>query len=492
MATDQSSARVFVGSFILFLIFFLTLAPPPSSNTIGGGDGSLRSRPTAPNQVYYRAVDPRERTRKLTARVQQLLAQNQVVGTNLRDVHDGKRAVEEIIHSGGIRNFQQNNNNDTSLGGSNIGAAGGTSRQRKSSAPMTLNEVLVFLTSFLTKLNSSNIKNKRATFHGIWSAYHDLVVKELYPWDQLYLSRMPPRRQDGSIYLSVVSFRDEACTDTLKHAFTGAMNPEKLFVGLVQQNMVEGAKPDPDCYVLFCSSEVGKKLCDSGNVRLLQMKDSETLGPYMARYFASKLWQGEEWYVQTDSHMKFQPHWDERLIKMLKNAPSQKPVISHFPPPIDSDLANLPVSRICGPVFATSDLEGQIIRFEGSNNYDELKLDTPRFAPFVSAGYLAAHSDMLRDVPFDPFLPYIFIGEEILLSARLWTSGYDIFSPTDNLVGHHYERNTSPKFWDSLHRVFTAGVHNPLQLLVLKRIKTQLGYPEAARDMVKPKSLFTG
>jgi hypothetical protein len=222
------------------------------------------------------------------------------------------------------------------------------------------------------------------------------------------------------------------------------------------------------------------------------MKDSETLGPYMARYFASKLWQGEEWYVQTDSHMKFQPHWDESLIQMLKNAPSQRPVISHFPPPQDGDLANLPVSRICGPVFATSDLEGQIIRFEGSNNYDEVKLDTPRFAPFVSAGYLAAHSDMLRDVPFDPFLPYIFIGEEILLSARLWTSGYDIFSPTDNLVGHHYERNASPKFWDSLHRVFTAGVHNPLQLLVLKRIKTQLGYPEAARDMVKPKSLFTG
>jgi hypothetical protein len=434
-------------------------------------------------------VDPREQTRKLTARVQQLLAQNQIVGTNLRDVHDGKRAVEEIIHSSGIRNLQQKNNDTSS---SNIGVAGATSRQRKSSAPMTLNEVLVFLTSFLTKLNSSNIKNKRATFHGIWSAYHDLVVKELYPWDQEYLSRMPPRRQDGSIYLSIVSFRDEACPDTLKQAFTGAMNPEKLFVGLVQQNMFEGAKPDPDCYVLFCSSEVGNKLCNSGNVRLLQMKDSETLGPYMARYFASKLWQGEEWYVQTDSHMKFQPHWDESLIQMLKNAPSQRPVISHFPPPQDGDLANLPVSRICGPVFATSDLEGQIIRFEGSNNYDEVKLDTPRFAPFVSAGYLAAHSDMLRDVPFDPFLPYIFIGEEILLSARLWTSGYDIFSPTDNLVGHHYERNASPKFWDSLHRVFTAGVHNPLQLLVLKRIKTQLGYPEAARDMVKPKSLFTG
>ncbi len=37
-----------------------------------------------------------------------------------------------------------------------------------------------------------------------------------------------------------------------------------------------------------------------------------------------------------------------------------------------------------------------------------------------------------------------------------------------------------------------SQVHNPLQMLVLTRIKYQLGYPESAKDMVKPKSLFTG
>jgi hypothetical protein len=65
---------------------------------------------------------------------------------------------------------------------------------------------------------------------------------------------------------------------------------------------------------------------------------------------------------------------------------------------------------------------------------------------------------MLREGPFDPLLPYIFMGEEILLSARLWTSGYDIFSPTQSLLGHHYVRNHKPKFWESIHRTFTPGV----------------------------------
>jgi hypothetical protein len=93
-------------------------------------------------------------------------------------------------------------------------------------------------------------------------------------------------------------------------------------------------------------------------------------------------------------------------------------------------------------------------------------LDIPRFAPFTAAGYFVAHSDFLREVPFDPFLPWIFMGEEIIMSTRLWTSGYDIFSPSQAVVGHIYVRRHKPKFWESVHRAFTFGVHNPLQVRI--------------------------
>ena len=99
---------------------------------------------------------------------------------------------------------------------------------------------------------------------------------------------MPPSREDGSIYLSVASFRDEFCPATLTAAFEKAKNPDKLFVGLVQQNceepkcrsgILEGGKmvdveTDVDCYAVFCSSKVGKKYCKSDNLRLLRMKES--------------------------------------------------------------------------------------------------------------------------------------------------------------------------------------------------------------------------
>jgi hypothetical protein len=73
----------------------------------------------------------------------------------------------------------------------------------------------------------------------------------------------------------------------------------------------------------------------------------------------------------------------------------------------------------------------------------------------------------------------------------LWTAGYDIFGPNQAVVGHIYVRRHKPKFWESVHRAFTNGVHNPLQAMVLDRVKYQLGYPEAAKDMLKHKSILT-
>mmetsp|Transcript_29817 Transcript_29817/g.62153 ORF Transcript_29817/g.62153 Transcript_29817/m.62153 type:complete len:598 (-) Transcript_29817:82-1875(-) len=516
---NSSSSNVLngIGCLVLASAILFLLSPAPNTHEGGAGGGLLRTVPDPSSLKQQQAEnglnfdDPRERTRKLPVRIQGLLAQSQLVGKQLDLVKEGKKTVEEIVHAEVIDRggkIISDGNGNEGVGSSVHVAKGAVSRNYKS-APMTLDEITTFLYSFLKKLNSSNLKNKRATFHGIWAAYHLLVVKWLYPWDQEYLRRMPVRRTgENSIFLSVVTYRDEFCPETLKEAFDKAKDPDNLFVGLVQQNcqeekcrsgVLEGGKiedvgPDPDCYAEFCESPEGRVYCENGNIRLLRLKESESLGPYMARYFASKLWLGEEYYMQIDSHMTFLQDWDALSIQMLKKAPSEKPVISHYPPPHTADLVaktKVAAPRLCGPTFATSDLESQIIRLEGSYNYDTVKLDTPRFAPFVAAGYLVAPSTILSEVPFDPFLPYIFMGEEILLSARLWTSGYDIFSPTHSLLGHHYVRNHQPKFWESIHRTFTFGVHNPLQMLVLNRVKTQLDYPESAKDMMKPKSLFT-
>jgi hypothetical protein len=89
------------------------------------------------------------------------------------------------------------------------------------------------------------------------------------------------------------------------------------------------------------------------------------------------------------------------------------------------------------------------------------------------------------------------MGEEISMSARLWTAGYDMFSPSVAVTGHIYVRRHKPKFWETFGRVFNerepgkdTATHNGVQMLVIQRIKHMLGYPEAAADLVQPRAIL--
>lgn len=351
----------------------------------------------------------------IPARLQKAREHNEIVGERLSEIREGTETVEEILH------------------------ATHKSPDISDKPPMELSEIITFIDNWIHQLHNTLVDVKRGTYEEIWQAYHDLTVQTLYPWDRDYLSRMPKRRDDDSIFMSIATYRDENCLNTMTWAYEKALYPERLYVGLVQQNChhdcksgvmkngkTQDAPPDPDCYKLFCASDIGKPHCEANRIRKLDIDETESLGPYAARYFASKMWYGEQWYMQIDAHMTFSKHWDARSINMLQSAPSKKPVISHYPPGHEQDLELLKDkagSRLCGPIFATSDLENQIIRLEGSKVWDKKVLETPRFAPFTAAGYFVAHSSMLADVPFDPFLPWIFMGEEIIMSSRLWTSG---------------------------------------------------------------------
>lgn len=55
----------------------------------------------------------------------------------------------------------------------------------------------------------------------------------------------------------------------------------------------------------------------NGRIRLLHLKADEARGPCWARYLAQLLWEGEELYLQLDSHMRFVPHWDTHMRDQL-------------------------------------------------------------------------------------------------------------------------------------------------------------------------------
>ena len=81
-----------------------------------------------------------------------------------------------------------------------------------------------------------------------------------------------------------------------------------------------------------------------------------------------------------------------------------------------------------------------------------------------------------------------FQGEEIALSMRAWTSGWNIYAPRQNLIAHQYRpgRLGLPKFWESVGRDSgRPGLNTKLQKHVLRRIKNMVGYPTDSVEVIK-------
>ena len=257
---------------------------------------------------------------------------------------------------------------------------------------------------------------------------------------------------NNTIFVSVASYRDSQCAETVRDLFAQAENPSRVFVGVCEQNSDDAAEA--------CVAPALPK-----NVRRVTIAHTEAKGPTYARYLCSTLYQGETWFMQIDSHTKLVKGWDSLAIANAKKCPSPNAILTHYPRMMeerDGDHKGV-------PVLCKSKFDG-----EGVPTFESIIMDprpdgTPRPVPFVSGGFVFMPGRAAREVPFDPDLPYLFQGEEILHSARLWTSGYDFYTPLDNIVFHQYERHNSPRFWNDIPN------YNEVQGKTLKKVRRLLG-----------------
>jgi hypothetical protein len=67
-------------------------------------------------------------------------------------------------------------------------------------------------------------------------------------------------------------------------------------------------------------------------------------------------------------------------------------------------------------------------------------------SPLWASGFSFSDSSALHEVPYDPALPFLFFGEEVSMAARLFTHGYDFFSPPEAVVYHLWSRGHRPSY----------------------------------------------
>lgn len=247
-----------------------------------------------------------------------------------------------------------------------------------------------------------------------------------------------------TIFVSIPAYRDADCAQTVVHMFETAADPSRVYAGMCVQTTgseTESCLP-PDFKW-------------HSNVRILRIPHTEAKGPTYARAMCASLYRGESWFLGIDSHTKWAEGWDATLLDMIKQCDSKKPVLSQYPPAWDdtsNDADGVPV--LCKVNFneAGAPALGATIR----------KLAAPQRIPYVAGGFMFGPGSIATEVKFDPTLDHLWIPEEFLLSARLYTHGYDVFAPTKSVAYHYYERQGAPR-WHGDNPTWHAAEQNTLK-----------------------------
>ena len=250
----------------------------------------------------------------------------------------------------------------------------------------------------------------------------------------------------NTIFVSIASYRDPVCVNTINSIYNNANNPDNIFLGICQQN---NSILDEDC-INNKNLNINENL--KKNIRIIRIPYYDAKGPVYARYLCSSLMNNETFYMQIDSHTTFIKNWDVKCINMINEIKSlnlsKKPVISYYPKDITkiNDINDNDNNETVPVIYEAEKTKKNIITFKAAI-YTNTKGNYIK-TPFATAGMIFCESYFLNEMPFDPTLDYLFTGEEILNSIKFYTNGWDIFSPKENIIFHEYLRNDKPKYWN--------------------------------------------
>lgn len=235
--------------------------------------------------------------------------------------------------------------------------------------------------------------------------------------------------KDGKIFVQIASYRDPELVPTIRDCIAKARYPENLTFGICWQRD---------------ENESLEEFADDPRFRVLDYHWSKSKGLCWARSEIQKLWKGEEYTMQLDSHHRFIMDWDIELMEMMKMTGSDKPIITTYAgmyEPKTNKLLNIEPYKMVASNFTPG---GTILfRPHGIDEWEKLKQPIP--ARFVSGHFFFTIGEHCEEYKYDPNI--YFAGDEISLSIRSYTLGYDLFHPHKTVVWHEYTREYRTKHW---------------------------------------------
>jgi len=275
------------------------------------------------------------------------------------------------------------------------------------------------------------------------------------------------------ILIHLPAYREPELVPTIKSALENAELPERLVFGICRQYNPEDGFDNVD------------EFRDDKRFKIKDIPYLEAKGlPYARAVINEELLDDEEFVVQLDSHHRFSKNWDSTLIEWYNTlkADGHNPLICGYLPYYNPFKD--PEQRVQEPWLSEAASfypHGTIfIRPTGIPNWREL--DKPFPARFLSGHFAFGPNKWAKDVKHDPNI--FFSGEELNLSVRSFTHGYDLFHPHRTIIWHATmrEERSGMLVWDDQSKRGESMWHTQ-QDIGRSRIRQLIGVEEGGHDL---------
>lgn len=231
----------------------------------------------------------------------------------------------------------------------------------------------------------------------------------------------------ASIFVQIAAYRDKELTPTILDAIERSSGKHEINFGVH--------------FVYMHSSDM--KIPDLPNVKYATSRAPENIGLGMGRALADQFYNGEDYYLQCDSHSRFIDGWDEVAINSVLNYQIQgieKPLLTMYPAnywytSLDSKEIQKDVihpGNLSHIIFTEKPEQFKAVRIPSQTSVS-LPADAGRHVKSVSGGSIFTSG---KFVSFNKDIA--FYGEEIFLAAKAFTNGYDILVPDEQYMYHLY------------------------------------------------------
>jgi hypothetical protein len=226
------------------------------------------------------------------------------------------------------------------------------------------------------------------------------------------------------------AYRDFELNKTVASAINNASGLNKLSFGI------------HNCVLFDGEIEVKTDHLEWVTINSVTSIAPKNIGLQQARYLANEFYDGEDYYFQIDSHMRFVKDWDTTLIEGILDYQDMglpKPLITQYPPSYIYEDDGTENHHYTQPFYQCGIWFGEDVqKFKDTlipTQTSRVSSENCGFIKSVSGGNIFTVGEFSEIKP-NPKIT--FWGEEPLIAARAFTHGFDLVMPFAHSVCHLY------------------------------------------------------